>query len=897
MTRRAAASNHCFHVVTLCLITACAGRLLAEQNAADSTAVGLLALYDFADHHGAVVKDVSGVGQPLDLTIADPQFVRRSAGGLDVAGNTLIQSSGPAGKIIQAVRLSGEIAVEAWVTPATTSQQGPARIVTISASPNERNLTLGQDGDRYDVRLRTTGTTTNGMPSVSTPAQSLMTKLTHVVYSRERSGIARIFVDGKQVAEKRIDGSASNWDERMQLGLANEFGGERPWRGTFRLIAIHSRALSPDEVAAHFKSGPDSRASAEIVAQNKTAAAVRHFHTRIAAVFSRHCLECHDTASPKGGLDLTRRETALKGGENGASFVAGKPGDSLLWQFVESGEMPKDRAPLSDADKAALKQWITDGAVWPEGTIDPAVYAQDGHAGDNWIQRLTLSEYVNTVRGATGVDISNAAAELLPKDLRADGFSNTAYNLNVDLQHVSAYARLAEIVVERLDVPQFASRFSRDRSIEDKPMRALVSKMGKWLLRGPLSEDEIALYRGIATTVASAGGGYDESVSLIIEAMLQSPRFIYRVENQRGDGTAWPVSDYELASRLSYILWGGPPDDALFNSADAGELSRSDVLKQHVARMLKDRRAVERSKQFIDEWLHLGRLASLSPDARKFPEWNAAVAQAMRLETLTFFEEVAWKQSRPLSDLLNAQITFATPELARLYGLPKTAAVSGDEPYTTLVRYDVSSVPGRGGLLTQGSVLTVGGDEASMVSRGLFVMHELLRGVVSAPPPGVNTVPPPTKEGLTQRLIAESRIADKNCGGCHARFEPLAFGLEKFDGIGVWRNKDEHGNTLRDDGEILFPGTAKPVRYQSTAELMNLLAGSDRVKESLTWKVTQFAVGRPLTALDVPALKQIHQTAEKNGGTYAAVITAVVTSDLVLKTRTEKLQQTTALAD
>jgi hypothetical protein len=158
-------------------------------------------------------------------------------------------------------------------------------------------------------------------------------------------------------------------------------------------------------------------------------------------------------------------------------------------------------------------------------------------------------------------------------------------------------------------------------------------------------------------------------------------------------------------------------------------------------------------------------------------------------------------------------------------------------------------------------------------------------------------VPPPTKEGLTQRLIAESRIADKNCGGCHARFEPLAFGLEKFDGIGVWRNKDEHGNTLRDDGEILFPGTAKPVRYQSTAELMNLLAGSDRVKESLTWKVTQFAVGRPLTALDVPALKQIHQTAEKNGGTYAAVITAVVTSDLVLKTRTEKLQQTTALAD
>jgi hypothetical protein len=871
-----------------------AGPAVAQESAAGGASQGLVVLYDFASTDGPVVKDVSGVGQPLDLTIADPKAVRRSVGGLDVVGKTAIQSSGPAAKIVQAVKQSGEIAVEVWVRPANTRQEGPARILTVSASPNERNLTLGQEGDRYDVRLRTTRTTTNGMPSVSTPGRSLATKLTHVVYSRERSGIARVFVDGKQVAEKRIDGSTSNWDEQMRLGLANEFGGERPWQGTFRLVAIYSRALSPGQVAAHFKAGPDGKASAEIIAQNKAAAAARHFHTRIAALLSRHCLECHDAASPKGGLDLSRREAALKGGENGPAFVAGKPDDSLLWQFVDSGEMPKNRDPLSDGDKAALKQWIADGAVWPDGTIDPAVYAQDGHAGDVWIQRLTKSEYVETVRGATGIDVSKEAAELLPKDLRADGFSNTAYNLNVDLQHVTAYARLAELIVERLDVPKFASRFSKDRSIEDKPMRNLVAQMGKWLLRGPLSEDEVALYRGIATTVASAGGGYEESVSLIIEAMLQSPRFIYRVENQRGDGTAWPINDFELASRLSYILWGGPPDDALFKSADAGELSRPDVLKQHVERMLKDRRAVERSKQFIDEWLNLGRLPSLSPNAKKFPEWNADIARAMRLETLTFFEEVAWKQNRPLSDLLNAQVTFATPELAKLYGLPTKG---GDSSKTEPVRFDVSSVPGRGGLLTQGSVLTVGGDEASMVSRGLFVMHELLRGVVSAPPPGVNTVPPPTKEGLTQRLISEGRIADKNCGGCHARFEPLAFGLEKFDGIGVWRDKDEHGNPLRDDGEILFPGTAKPVKYKSSAELMNLLAGSDRVKESLTWKVAQFAVGRPLTAVDVPTLKQIHETADKNGGTYAAVISSVVASDLVLKTRTELRQRTTAQTD
>ncbi len=254
--------------------------LYAQSTTEDQQHRGLVALYYFAGSDGALVKDVSGVGQPLDLTIADLKAVRRSVGGLEVVGKTAIASSGPAAKVIQAVRQSGEIAVEVWVQPANTSQKGPARIVTISASPNERNLTLGQEGDRYDVRLRTTRTTTNGIPSVSTPGRSLATKLTHVVYSRERSGIARVFVDGKEVAEKRIDGSTSNWDERMRLGLTNEFGGERPWQGTFRLVAIYSRALSPGQVASHFKAGPDGKASEETLAQNKAAAAAGTFIRR-----------------------------------------------------------------------------------------------------------------------------------------------------------------------------------------------------------------------------------------------------------------------------------------------------------------------------------------------------------------------------------------------------------------------------------------------------------------------------------------------------------------------------------------------------------------------------------------------------------------------------------------
>jgi hypothetical protein len=478
-----------------------------------------------------------------------------------------------------------------------------------------------------------------------------------------------------------------------------------------------------------------------------------------------------------------------------------------------------------------------------------------------------------------GVDIAAEARQILPPDVRADGFSNTAYNLNIDLKHIDAYARLAAIIVKRMDAAAFAQKFSRGRNFTDKDMLPLVSKMGQWLLRGPLEEREVVAYRGITTTVAAAGGTYKEAVGTVIEAMLQSPRFIYRIEHQLGDGSAWPVGDFELASRLSYIIWGGPPDKELIRAAEAGELADGNRMAAQVRRMLKDPRAVNQSARFVSEWLNLDRLANLRPNKKKFPNWNPALAADMRAETLAFFREVVWNQNRPLSDLLNAQVTFATPRLAAHYGLKSV----GEK----LARYNLAGVPGRGGLLTQGSILTMGGDEASMVSRGLFVFHDLLRGVVKDPPPGVDTTPVPTKAGLTQRAIAEQRLANNKCAGCHSKFEPLAFGLEKFDGLGAFHPADEHGNRLRDDGEIRFPLSAGSIKYKSSAELMNHLAASPRVRETLTWKLTQFALGRPLTAADARHIRSIHKAGWKNGGTYANLITAIVLSDLVLKTQTE----------
>jgi hypothetical protein len=843
----------------------------------------LQASYDFSSASAEVVADRSGAGQPLDLHIADPKAVRVSSGELEILAGTLIRTEKPAARLIDSIAKSGAITIEAWIRPANPTQNGPARIVTLSRNSGERNFTMGQDGDRIEVRLRTTKTSTNGIPAVVSKSKSLGNDWTHVVYTFSRAGQARLYINGVLNIEQNVGGAVSNWDGGYQLALANELSRDRPWLGSYRLVAIYSRDLTTEEVGQNYRAGAGilpGQPGTTVALRND--ANVKLFETQIAPLLAAHCLECHDTPSRKGRLDLSQKAPALAGGKSGSAVVPGDASTSRLWQRIASDEMPPRPPALTAAEKALFKQWLDGGAAWTLDVIDPAVYAQGEGSQHVFVQRLTVSEYIETVRRTVGVDIAADAGRLLPRDLRADGFRNTAYNLNVDLAHVEAYAKLAEIIVGKIDFRSLAAKYTKSRELTDENVSKVIEPFGRRVLRGPLSKEEIAVYCGISTSVAGAGGNFEEALRYVVEAMLQSPRFIYRIESQQGDGSSRAVGPYELASRLSYILWGGPPDDALLTAAEKGALDRVGVESQ-ARRMLQDRRAVERSREFIAEWLNLDRLDNLRPDQKRFPHWDGQLAADMRHETLAFFEEVVWTQQRPLADLLNAQVTFVTPRLAKHYGLPPDKPSTGDAP----ARYDLSAVPGRGGLLTQGSVLTVGGDNASTVARGLFIMHELLRGVVRDPPPCVDTSPVSTRAGLTQRAIAESRIANKSCSGCHSKFEPLSFGIGKFDGLGTYLDSDEYGNALRDDGSLLIPGHEQPIPYQSAAEMMDLLARSERVRESLTWKVTQFSLGRPLGAAAAPILADIHRTAQQGGGTYASLMTAIVTSDLVLTTRTE----------
>lgn len=834
-----------------------------SMKAAEKTESTPELFYDFKNSANDIILNKSGYYSDINLRSNNDRKVQIKGGAIHFIQDSSAQSTKAPANLIGTIKRSNSLSLELWFKPTNLTQKGPARIFSLSGGTSDRNLTIGQEGRALQVRIRTTKTSNNGLPAMeSTPL--LKNQITHAFYTFGENE-AKLYINGKLIRRKRIEGNLSNWESDYLFFIGNESTGNRPWLGSIYSLAFYKNVIGKDEIIRKFNSG--------ISQNNKTITKsksdhYRFFEQQVAPIFANHCLECHDSSNSKGDLNLSRKVTAFR---EDSIIVKGKSKESLLWESIFKDEMPKKRPALSSAEKKIIKEWIDNGAHWSLEEIDPAVYVHKSSINTNLARRLTADEYISTVRSTFDVDISEEARKQLPADLRADGFSNTSYNLNVDLEHIQAYSRLASQIVEKIDIKSFSKRFTNNQSFTDKSMANFLQSMGHWVLRGPLDNDELVIYRGITTSAVAGGTSYYNSVKLVLEAMLQSPRFIYRIESQNSGEI---VTDDELAVRLSYLVWGSSPDIQLHEKAKQRNLNKPEIIKEQIARMLKDPKAVDQSIQFLRQWLNLNQLSNLRPDKKHFPTWKPQLAEDMKSETINFFKELVWNQGRPLPELFNAQFTYLTPALASHYGItPKKE--------DGLARYDLESIPSRGGLLTQGSTLTMGGDEASMVTRGLFILNDILRGVVKDPPPCVDTTPVPSEPGLSQRIIAERRIANASCGGCHSRFEPLAFGLERFDGLGTYKEIDNFKNTLRDDGELLIPGKTNAIEFKSAEELMDIMAKSDRVLKTLVWKIVQFAMGRPLGADDVSHVDKIFKEAQNKGGRYSDVITAIAMSELM----------------
>ena len=223
---------------------------------------GLEALYTFEADVNGTIPDRSGVQPPIDLRIDRPQAVRFHAGCMAVSVPVSIASDGPATRITTRLRQAQQFSIEAWVTPAEPEQTGPARIVTLSLDAGKRSVTLAQDKGRYDLRLRTSTTSDNGTPSTPAPDGSAAPRRTHVVATRSPDGVVTLWLDGIPAATNTVAGDMNRWPDDCRLVVANEVGGERPWRGELALVAIYSRTLAPAEVERNFRAGPPSVAEA-----------------------------------------------------------------------------------------------------------------------------------------------------------------------------------------------------------------------------------------------------------------------------------------------------------------------------------------------------------------------------------------------------------------------------------------------------------------------------------------------------------------------------------------------------------------------------------------------------------------------------------------------------------
>ncbi len=377
-------SSRGLRLLAACTLFVCADRANAAEPRVETD---LLVLYRFDTVGGDVIRDRSGVGEALDLRIEGPAAVQSGGGPLTVTSPAKISSAGPARKVAAAVRQSGELTIEAWIRPQNAQQAGPARIVSLSANPGERNFTLAQDAARYDVRLRTTGTNTNGLPSTATPDNSVAAgELTHVVYTRAGSGDVVIYVNGKQSVANRVEGDLSNWGNEYRLLLANELTGDRPWLGELHLVALYRRALTAAEVTRNFDAGVPAGIDYAALMPPAVERPV-DFVKDVQPILRERCFECHAQGNEEGGLNLGVRDRVMEGGKTGPVLVRGKSVASRMIHLVAGVEEdavmppPNEGERLTREEIGVLRAWIDRGANWPFGAdvLDPRAEQARSH--------------------------------------------------------------------------------------------------------------------------------------------------------------------------------------------------------------------------------------------------------------------------------------------------------------------------------------------------------------------------------------------------------------------------------------------------------------------------------------------------------------------------------------
>lgn len=471
-------------------------------------------------------------------------------------------------------------------------------------------------------------------------------------------------------------------------------------------------------------------------------------------------------------------------------------------------------------------------------------------------QRLLAVKFVN--------DFYNAEAKGRERDR------------NLAVGSINLYGPLGESVPKRSDshnrivtvVP------GKDVSVVDAAQQVLRPLMNR-AFRRDVADQQVARYAGLVQmAVDDMGESYEGGLALAVQAILVAPEFLFRLEKDPAESeTERALDDFEIASRLSYFLWSTMPDDTLLQLAREQRLHQPDVLREQIARMLKDEKAEALVQNFAAQWLNLRNLEEVSPDTDVFKTFNDELRRDMRRETELLFRTVM-QEDRSVEELLSADFTFVNKRLAEHYGL---TGVTSDE-------FERVSLKGtnRSGVLTHASILTLTSNPArtSPVKRGKWIMENIFGEAPPPAPPGVPELEETAKVSpdLTLREQLAKHREDPGCASCHKVMDPLGLGLENFDAVGQWRDKD--GERPIDASGSLPSGE----KFDGPLQLIGIVRNSrEKFFRTLTEKMLTYAIGRGTEFYDKCTVDESQKLLKSRNYRFSALVEGIVLSDPFLK--------------
>ena len=583
-------------------------------------------------------------------------------------------------------------------------------------------------------------------------------------------------------------------------------------------------------------------------------------------VLSTYCAACHSGDNTAGGFDLDRYPNieALHSDPERWEAVAARVRDS---------EMPPRGMPAPDGDqRQALVDWI-------ESTLNEAACAQGLTPGPNPLRRLNRAEYAATIRDLFDVHY-NAGAGLPAEGAGGEGFDNAAETLFLSPVHAEKYLDAARGALQYAAAdPKARDAFLIATPGDDKTPRQAAEEILRAFLpkafRRPVHEKEVEKHLSLFDKAVKGGDEFEAATLYMLESVLLSPHFLFLVETPNESADPVRVSSYELASRLSYFLWGSMPDEELFRLAKSGLLEDRQVFEGKVLCMLGDRRTRIFSERFVEQWLgtrELGR--DIEPDAEIFPEWARDDLQmAIRYEPILFFDEVI-SHGRSLLDLIDSDYSLLNKDLTKHYGIEAPKDLR-DQP--RVVRWPHDRLERRGGLLSMAAILAVSSypNRTSPVLRGKWVLENLLGEPPPPPPPDVPELEEEHDDAApaTLRARLEQHRANPTCATCHDRIDPIGFGLENYDVLGRWR--DEDAGLPIDSAGVLPDGT----RFHGPKELkLIMLDRKDQLLRVLTRKMLAYALGRGLTLSDRCTVDNIVERVKARNYNAHTLILEIVSS-------------------